>query len=159
MKQTYRKWSKLILLGTADLDAGNVEKAIAYYERAQTVAERLIDDTIMTFDGDISPQNLYNHTCCCLVTAHQQIGDSVSARSCLMQTGHKFLAVLNSTSYPILMRGNVIRAFEPLFDLAIRFHRTEGRPDEAYAWVGDWLTEVKRYVSRTRPFEEAVRMN
>jgi len=159
MKRTYRKYSNLVLLGAAELDAGNVVKAAYHYQQAMASAEQLIDETILLFDGDIRPLSLYSYAGCCLVDLHSRTGDSAAVRACLEQTGRKFLSILNNSGYPLPIRGKAIRAFEPLMNLAVTFFKSEGRPDEAYTVVGDWLMEVKRYVGRMRPVAETVSMN
>lgn len=57
------------------------------------------------------------------------------------------------------MRGKVILEFKPLINLAIQFCQSAGRPDEAYAAIGDWLVELKQSVGRMRPIQETVLMN
>lgn len=159
MKRNDKKWSNMILLGAADFDAGNADKAARHYRRALMLAERLIEETMLAFDGDTRPLNLYNFAGCCLVQLHIRTGDSAAACACLEQTGRKFMAILNNSGYPLLIRGKTIREFEPLMNLAIEFFNAQGRPDEAYTMIGDWLTEINRYVSRMRPVAETVLMN
>lgn len=159
MNQQHRKWSKLILLGAAALDADDITNAISYYERAQILADRLIDETIVTFDCDISPLTMYSDSCMSLVQAHQRACDSAAAHLCLEQTAQRLLAVMKNPSYPLLMRGKMIRAFEPLFGLKIQFHQDEGRLDDALAWIRGWLAQIQQQVARTRPVQEMVMMN
>lgn len=159
MNQQHRKWSKLILLGAADLDADDIIKAISRYERAQILADRLIDETIVTFDGDMSPLTMYSDSCKGLVQAHQRAGDSAAAHLCLEQTAERLLAVMKNPSYPLLMRGKMIRAFEPLFGMKIQIHQAEDRLEDALGWIRDWLAKIQQQVARTRPVQEMVMMN
>ncbi len=159
MKREYKRWSKLILLGAADVEAGNVEKALYQYDRAWMLASHLIDDTIMVFENDLRPLNWVSYACCCLVQVHIRTNNPAAARLCLERTGRKFLTVLSNSGYPLLVRGKVIREFEPLMNLAIQFYQAQGRPDEAFSMVGDWLTEVRRYVGQMRPICQTIQMN
>lgn len=85
--------SKLVRLGAADLRAGNVDEAVRQYKRALLLARRLIDDTIITFDGDVCPLHLYTTTCHGLVALYVRTGHSAAARLCLEETGRTFVFV------------------------------------------------------------------
>lgn len=102
---------------------------------------------------------MYSQSCQGLVQVHQRSGDSATARLCMEQAAQRLLAVLKNPGYPMLIRGKVIRAFEPLFNLVIQFYQSEGHPEEAITWISNWLAEVQKQVARTRPVQEIALMN
>ncbi len=159
MKKQYKKWSRLILLGSTNLEASNLAKAISCYERAQLMVDRLIDNTIVDFDGDIIPLTMYSDSCKVLIQTHQHAGNSAEAYLELEQAARRLLSVMKNLSYPLLIRGKAIRSLEQLFILAIHFYQSQGRPDDALTWIRACLFEIKQQITIMRPVQETVRMN
>lgn len=158
-KGNHKQWSKLVIRGTESIETGDCEGAIASFKLSRVLAVRMMDDTILKFDGDVLFLDLYNHSTACLQEAYQKSGDSAAAEACLMDAKEKYLAVLRNPAYPLLVRGRAIRALKGLIKLAVRFYDSEGQRETAYVVANSWIKEVKGFVARMPSLQQAVAMS
>lgn len=159
MKENEKQWRKMIKLGNQALAKDDCNKAIQRYEQALAKAERLINEAVLSFQGNTNMLGWYSCACRGLVSAYQQSGKPESARECLEKSIQKLLSILKNQSFPFLLRGKAIRECEHLFDITVEFYQSIGKPMASYIMIQQTLAEIQQHIATMLPLNEIARRN
>jgi hypothetical protein len=116
--------------------------------------ERMINKTVLNFDGDTDMLRLYTTSCKLLVTACKKANKKKDAIICINEAMSKLSDIIKNPGYPISMRGKSIRAFEELFTIV-----KESETVEAINVLGHKLYELSSYIKQMLPVERDIQQN
>ncbi len=149
-----KQWKSIVANGNNALENADTNLAVYYYTKSMSEGERMINKTILNFDGDTDMLGLYTTSCKLLVGACKKANKKKDAITCINEAMNKLLDVIKNPGYPILMRGKSIRAFEDLFTIA-----NECEPEKALNVIGSMLYELNIYVQQMLPAHRDIQHN
>jgi hypothetical protein len=149
-----KQWNSIVAKGNNALENADTRLAIYYYTKSMSEGERMINNTILNFDGDTDMLGLYTKSCKLLVGACKKANKKKDAIICINEAMSKLSEVIKNPGYPILMRGKSIRAFEELFTIV-----KESETVEAINVIEHKLHELSFYIKQMLPVERDIQRN
>ncbi len=149
-----KQWKSIVVKGDDAFKNADTKLAIYFYTKSMSEGERMINETVLNFDGDTDMLGLYTTSCKLLAGACKKANKNKYAITCINEALNKLLDVIKNPGYPILMRGKSIRAFEDLFTIA-----NECEPENALNVIGSMLYELNIYVQQMLPADRDIQRN
>ena len=150
-----QQWKSIVAKGDNALKNADTRLAIYYYTKSMSEGERMINKTILNFDGDTGMLGLYTTSCKLLAGACKKANKKKDAIICINEAMSKLSDIIKNPGYPILMRGKSIRAFEELFTIVKECETVEAIDDV----IGHKLHELSFYIKQMLPVERDIQQN
>ncbi len=149
-----KQWKSISAKGDNALKNDNPKLAIYFYTKSMSEAGRMINETILKFDGDTAMLGLYTTSCKLLVAACKKANKQQVIEKYIEDACNSVFDVIRNPGYPLLIRGKSIRAFEELFTIF-----KEAEPEKAYHLIGTKLYELYTYIQEMQPLAMDIQRN